>query len=447
MKDHRKQGRWKLPLIAIGLLILIASMAAIVLWNMYDLHNRLAHRDAAMSVIKSGRLITSGLARYITETPEQDPLKNWPVFSRTAHALAASEDQLQYISVTRNEVTVFHEQMRPLQLPPKTAWEEQIAPAMVTPVRQLLQTGTGTVPVVVFSLPFDDHNGNEYQIHVGLRKDAIDREEQAVSKSIRSTFRLTLITIIISFSTVILVIIWMFFREEEQDRRRRSEEHLAYAGVMASGIVHDFRNPMSSLRLDVQMLQRQTAKGSACDLQRVSQLSQRILNITERMEKVFQEFLFLSHPGRSDPEPLQLKQILQECVAIAQPRLDAAGVKLHMEMPANEIIVTAHAEALRRALLNVIINAEQHAGENGQVLLRLLQHRKRTVILIANTGKSIPGKFRKKVFDLFYTTRPGGTGLGLFLARAALQRNGGTIELDQATGYATCFRIELPIHH
>jgi signal transduction histidine kinase len=236
----------------------------------------------------------------------------------------------------------------------------------------------------------------------------------------------------------------MFFREEDQDRKRRSEEHLAYAGVMASGIVHDFRNPMSSLRLDVQMLQKQTAKGKECDIDRIEQLARRICNITERMEKVFQEFLFLSRPGSSTPENLNIQQVLTDCIAVIQPRIDAAGVVLQTDIPQQALTVRAHAEALRRAILNVLINAEQHAGEAGKVLLRVTALRRQVTIYIANTGNSIPRSSRKKIFELFYTTRPGGTGLGLFLARAALQRNNGSLELDIIPGYATCFRIELP---
>ena len=432
-------------MVTVGLFILIAGMATVVLWKMHTLYNRLAHRDATMTVIESGRLITSGLARDIAENQVQDVAVDWPVLSRMVKALAASEDQLQFVTVMQDGVTVFHEQVRPVVGDYAVEWESQLSPELVAPSRQMLKLGTNTLPIVLFSLPFENGAEKEYVVNVGLRKGAIVREEQAVANVIQNLSRLTLITVVVSFATTALVILWMLFREKDRDKQRRSEEHLAYAGVMASGIVHDFRNPMSSLRLDVQMLRKQAARGAQCDLGRVDQLAVRICKITDRMEKVFRQFLFLSRPGDSKPEPLNVVAVLRDCMGVAQPRMDAAGVRLECRGVEGTVELVAYTEALRRALLNVLMNAEQHAGEDGRVLLRLEQTKKSVVIHIANTGDVIPREKKKSIFELFYTTRPGGTGLGLFLARAALERNGGRIEITEEAGYATCFRIELPL--
>ena len=114
-------------------------------------------------------------------------------------------------------------------------------------------------------------------------------------------------------------------------------------------------------------------------------------------------------------------------------------------MPEQEIIVSIFTESIRRALMNVLINAEQHAGKEGTVFVHLLQEKKQAILVVANTGDGIGRAQRKKIFELFYTTRPGGTGLGLFLARAAMQRNDGRLLLVEEPGYASCFRIELPV--
>lgn len=445
MKIHQHSMRWALPAVTISLLVLIGCTAALALWKAHVLHNQLVHREATRSVLETGSRITSGLARYVLATPSSDGPRNWWAFAQTVRALGVTEEQLQYVSIKENNVPVFQAHTRPLLGGAQEAWDEQIDPALVEPGRQMLKIGTNLLPVVTFSLPFDGPNGITYEVNVGLRKEAIAREEQSASRVIRALLRLTTGTILISFGTAILVIVWMAFREEQHERRRRSEEHLAYAGVVAGGIVHDFRNPMSSLRLDAQMLRREAGKGEACDLERVAKLTDRICHITERMEKVFQEFLFLSRARAAEQEMLNAATLLRECMSVAQPRMDAAGIAVTDETGGMPVMIRAYPEPLRRAILNLLINAEQHAGENGRVLVRLTRRRRTGVIDIANTGKTVPRGERKKIFELFYTTRPGGTGLGLFLARAAVQHNGGQLTLERLDPYATCFRIELPL--
>ena len=445
MSIQRHTRRWALPAVTVSLLVLIGGMAALALWKAHELHKQLVHSEATRSVLETGSRITSGLARYVLSTPSSNGPRNWWAFAQMVRAVGVSEEQLQYVSVKENGVTVFQAHTRSLLGGEQEAWEEQINPALVEPGRQVLNIGTNLLPVVTFALPFEGANEVAYEVNVGLRKDAIAREEQSAARVIRALLRLTTGTILFSFSTAILVIVWMVFREEQHARRRRSEEHLAYAGVVAGGIAHDFRNPMSSLRLDVQMLRKEAAKGDACDFARVTKLTERICHITERMEKVFQEFLFLSREGRADKETLNAGALLRESMAVAQPRMEAAGVTVRDETGGEAVMVSAQPEPLRRAILNLLINAEQHAGAEGRVLVRLSRRRRTAVIDIANTGTGVPRAERKKIFELFYTTRPGGTGLGLFQARAAVQQNGGQLTLEKLEPYAACFRVELPL--
>lgn len=445
MKNTGHAGRWILPAVTIVLLTLIGGAAALALRKAHLLHNQLIHSEATRSVLETGSRITSGLARYVLAVPAENGVRDWWSFAQTVRALGVAEEQLQYVSVREDGVTVFQAHTRPLMPGTEETWESRIDPALVEPGRQVLQIGTNALPVVTFSLAFPGAGDLTYEVNVGLRKDAIALQEQSALRVIRVLLRLTTGTIAVSFGTAILVLLWMLYREELHARRRRSEEHLSYAGVIAGGIAHDFRNPMSSLRLDVQMLRKEAAKGDACDTERIGRLAERICRITERMEKVFQEFLFLSRSGQREEEPLHLAALLRECMGVAQPRMEAAGVEMLDETGTEPLMIRAQAEPLRRALLNLLINAEQHAGPQGRVLVRLTRRRRTALIDIANTGQSVPRANRRKIFELFFTTRPGGTGLGLFLARAAIQQSGGRLTLEPLEPYAACFRAELPL--
>jgi two-component system sensor histidine kinase KdpD len=104
----------------------------------------------------------------------------------------------------------------------------------------------------------------------------------------------------------------------------------------------------------------------------------------------------------------------------------------------------AYPFAIRRAFLNVLVNALQFASKGSAVDVTLVQKDSMLITDIADRGPGIPEKDRKKIFDLFVTTRPEGTGLGLFLARTAIQRCNGTIEALPREGGGTCIRIVLP---
>jgi len=440
-----RNSRWKVPVIALFLLLLVATVAAAMLWQMYRLHNRLIRREAAVSVLKNGREITSGLARQLVGKNGDAPFNNWPLFSQMVRALAAAEHQLQYVSVTRNDMNVFYEHTRALSDQTDQPQNQSIAPELVVPRGQRLRIGSNDVPVITFSLRFQDASGMDCLLEAGWRKQAVVVQEQVASRAILLLFRVTSITVLIAFGTSLLVVIWMVVREHRYERQRSAEEHLAYAGMLASGIVHDFRNPMSSLQLDAQMLRKETDKKNTCDMERVGKLSKRILQITGRMEKVFQEFLFISRPGTATREVTAVNRLLQECLSMLEPRMSAAKICVETDLSEEELMVSIYTESVRRALLNILINAEQHAGKNGRVFIRLQRDKRQAILSVANTGDRIAPSERKKVFELFYTTRPEGTGLGLFLARAAMQRNGGRLILDEEEGYATCLRIELPL--
>ncbi|NCD32433.1 MAG: hypothetical protein EOL87_03335 [Spartobacteria bacterium] len=439
-----RQSRWYLPLIAVMLMLSIAVIASTVLWQLHLLQNRLIHQEATRSVLESGQDIAAGLALYLHDYPEEERGELWTHFSRLIDVMAMSENQLEYVDVSRKGITVYREHVVPL-LGVQTNTSDQIRPDLVEPTRQLLQKGTNVLPVVLFSINYVAADGVKDTLTVALRKNAIIREEESATSVIRSLYRMTASTVLISFVTALLVIAWVITREERRSRVRRSQEHLSYAGMLASGIVHDFRNPMSSLRLDVQMLQRETERLAGCRMDRLHQLTGRICNIVERMENMFREVLFISRPENMARDRIVLNALIKDCVMMVTARFEHAHQQLDEELPGRDIVIEAHTDSLRRALMNLLINAEQHAGSEGRIGIFLRTSRHHAVLQITNSGNKIPAKMKRKVFDLFYTTRPGGTGLGLFLARAAIEHNGGRIRLCDHPPYATCFEVILPL--
>jgi signal transduction histidine kinase len=237
----------------------------------------------------------------------------------------------------------------------------------------------------------------------------------------------------------------MMRREVQREKLRREQEHLAFSGGLANGIVHDFRNPMSSMRLDVQMLEKEAARGPECRMARVAELVIRIRETLDRMDKVFREFLYLAKPVSDLAERMDLGVCIRDCLDLLAPRFDQAGVRVEAELPGpGALEVVAHEVALRRAFVNVLMNAEQFSTRGSVVRVRAGVEDGAAVLDVLDSGPGISRLARKRIFEMFFSTRPGGTGLGLFLARAAVERSGGTIEAWNRPEGGACFRIRLP---
>ncbi len=438
--------RHSLALVAALMVLMTAALAGGSLWILHRFHGQEAHAVAARQVLDQGeRIVTHLTERVHGGVSGSSGGADWSALSELVRALHTVENGLQYVSVTKNGITVFHEQTRGLDTGDAPASSSAPTVGAVNKSRGLLALGGDMVPVVVFSQGLIGADGAPIVVEAAVRKEAVTRAEQATTHAIRGMFRLSLVTVLLSFGMCALLVLWTMRREGQRERRRREEEHLAFAGVMANGIVHDFRNPMSAMRLDVQMLRRETDKGTEARLPRLGELSGRIQQTLDRMDKVFQEFLFMSKPPADQREPIDLAACLRESLAILGPRFEQAGVEARLELPTQPLTILGYPSALQRGLVNVLINAEQATPAGGLVRVRVTTDARTIRVDIIDNGPGVPPDMHERIFDMFVTTRPGGTGLGLFLARTAITRCGGTIRvLEQTPAGGACFRIVLP---
>jgi signal transduction histidine kinase len=434
---------FSLTLITALLVLAIAVLAGGSLWALRRIHGQIAHTTAARSVLDRGQQIMAQLANQPIVTGEMKEGYDWNQFSKQVHTLHSVEKGLQYVSVIKDGVTVFHEQMNALD--GSQTLSSPASTGAVTVNRRLLSVGGESLPVVVLSRRIAGDGGKDHVVEVALKREAVGREEQAAANAIASMFRVSLLTIVISFGVCIVLVVWMMRREAARERARREEEHLAFAGMLANGIVHDFRNPMSSLRLDAQMLGKEIEKGQACRPGRLSELAERMRNTTDRMDKVFQEFLYMSKPPSDAQERIELGACVRSCLAMLEPRWEQARVKVALEIPEKGVVVQGYESAVRRALMNVITNAEQFSPEGGTVTVRIADLGAQARIEVLDEGLGVPESQQKRIFDMFVTTRPGGTGLGLFLAKTAVERCGGSISVHNRSEGGACFRIDLPL--
>ena len=137
---------------------------------------------------------------------------------------------------------------------------------------------------------------------------------------------------------------------------------------------------------------------------------------------------------------------MADCIEMLRPRFDKAGVAIASELGPDALKVSGFPVQFKRAVLNIMANAEQFAPRPGRLSIRSFSRRSDAVFEFADDGPGIPKGERAKIFDLFYSRRPGGTGLGLALARTAVENCGGTIRAETPpSGRGALIAIRIPL--
>ncbi len=226
-------------------------------------------------------------------------------------------------------------------------------------------------------------------------------------------------------------------------------DRLAAVGTLATGIAHEIRNPLASIRGMVQLLAEESqAEGEADN----SHLHDRVLGEVDRLNELIEGIMSFGQGENSPPEPVDLNALMREAAEATIHRVPGASEMVEVEYDLDESLpkATLQVGRMRQALLNLAINAFEHCMEisGGKVrftTLYLPVNQQRPIILcVANTGEPIEEGLRERCFEPFYTTKAQGTGLGLPITYQSVMANGGVLELECEEGEIQ-FWVRLPL--
>jgi PAS domain S-box-containing protein len=219
-------------------------------------------------------------------------------------------------------------------------------------------------------------------------------------------------------------------------------ERLAALGRITAGVAHEVKNPLNSMRLWLENLKESlSADHDSASQQAVQVLDKEI----DRLDAVVKRFLDFTRPMDIHLEATQLAKLLREVLEIAQPQLQKASIHLAQLLPIDVPEVYVDRALLKQAVLNLVLNAAEAMPNGGQLRLVLSRRGESAEITVGDTGKGIPQENRQKIFQLFFTTRPGGSGIGLATTFRIVQLHNGSIDFTSEVGRGTTFRIELPL--
>src|ERR1700722_833379 len=220
-------------------------------------------------------------------------------------------------------------------------------------------------------------------------------------------------------------------------------ERLANLGRITAGVAHEVKNPLNSMRIWLENLKASLPDVDGLPLQAVRVLDSEI----DRLDSVVKRFLDFTRPPDMHQEETNLKGTLEEVLAVEKPELDKANIKLDARLAPNVPSVLIDRLLIKQALINLIVNAIEAMPKGGQLCVLLNRRDEMAEIQIRDTGRGIAPEHRQRIFQLFFTTRAGGSGIGLASAFRTVQLHNGSIEFESEVGHGTTFRIDLPLAH
>jgi signal transduction histidine kinase len=226
------------------------------------------------------------------------------------------------------------------------------------------------------------------------------------------------------------------------------QEKLASLGMLAAGVAHEIRNPLTAIKAWLYLQQKHLLPGTPeyADAELIG-------SEINRLERLVKGFLQFARPSEPQFAVLEARQPLLEVQKFIQPGLEKSGIKLELgELVAAHIRVDP--EQVKQVLINLVQNGADSIGHHGTITLRARREEKRlqnqptdvVVLEVSDTGAGIAPEAQKRLFDPFFTTKDFGTGLGLPIAARIVEKNHGILQYRSHAGHGATFDIILPLH-
>ncbi|MFZ0821480.1 MAG: ATP-binding protein [Candidatus Acidiferrales bacterium] len=220
-----------------------------------------------------------------------------------------------------------------------------------------------------------------------------------------------------------------------------TSERLSALARITTGVAHEVKNPLNSMRLWLETLKESLPKDHEASTQAVRVLDSEI----DRLDRVVKRFLDFTKPVEMRIDDVDLAPLLSNVIEVARPEIDRSKVTVEMRLAEGVPPLRGDGELLRQAMLNLVLNAVEAMPGGGRLLISLERRADNAVIMVSDTGNGIPLEHRSRIFQLFYTTRKGGSGLGLATTFRIVQLHNGSIDFVSEVGRGTAFRVELPL--
>jgi signal transduction histidine kinase len=227
-------------------------------------------------------------------------------------------------------------------------------------------------------------------------------------------------------------------------RQLQTADRLAAISRVSGGVAHEVKNPLNAILLHVDLARSKLARGDSAVDPQMEIISREIL----RLDRVVKTFLDFTRPVELKLRPVLLQHVLNEIADLARPQAAASNIAV-IAAPeasaADDVEISLDSDLFKQAVLNLVVNAIQAMPEGGELRFEASATKDTAEIRISDTGCGIPPDLKEKIFRLYFTTKTGGSGIGLAMTFRIIQLHDGTIDFSSEPGKGTTFVIRLPL--
>ncbi len=234
-------------------------------------------------------------------------------------------------------------------------------------------------------------------------------------------------------------------RDAESVRRIEDEielsRRLAAIGRLTSGVAHEVKNPINAIVVHLEVLREKLSQLDPDTRRRMDIIGSEI----QRLDRVVQTLVDFTRPVELKFVDVDLRSLLEETALLAEPAAQTQRVAIERHLAEAPLMARIDADLAKQALLNVVLNGVQAMPEGGTLTLRAFRQDGSAQIEISDQGEGIPPEIHDKVFNLYFTTKQQGSGIGLAMTYRVVQLHHGSVEFDSRPGLGTTFRLRFPL--
>jgi signal transduction histidine kinase len=307
---------------------------------------------------------------------------------------------------------------------------------------QAQTTFSKKIPMVV-DVPIEQ--GKVGKAIFSVSQEVLTRQAQEFRKEMMVKVLVMGCTILLLLAAAYLYVLRLLRLSRRIEFDAQKQERLSYLGLLSSGMAHEIKNPLNSIQMNLQLLEEEVLSGG--DRESVRSWIDPIRKEIRRLEHLVNDFLLYARPMQPECRPFTVGPFLQAIAHFLEGEAAQRGVSLEVRVAPELPEICADEGLLRTALMNLVLNAIQSMPSGGKVRMDAGREGDRLRMDVVDTGPGIPLEKVEDIFQIFVTTKPGGTGLGLPIARRIAESHGGSLRAvpsgERGGKDGACMRMEV----
>jgi PAS domain S-box-containing protein len=225
------------------------------------------------------------------------------------------------------------------------------------------------------------------------------------------------------------------------ERQVQQHEKMAAMGELASGVAHEIRNPLNAISMVAQRYKKEFKPAE--NKKEYNSLTDVLLTETKRVNNIIQQFLRFARPPKLNKTPVKIDNLVKDVSAMIEPQCKSKGLGFVVNCDC-EIFVNLDIDLMKQVLLNILQNSID-ATDKGKISVRVEKVKNKMIFELSDTGSGIPKDKLDKIFNLYFTTKPSGTGMGLSIVQQIISQHNGFLRVESEPDKGTKFIIEIPV--